>query len=142
MINSKRIGNYGEAKTLMEFVKHQIPVSIAYGDNERYDLIAEFNGRLNKIQVKTSNKSKNMESFEVFLVNRSTLKGSTITRTYNKSDVDYYAICNIEMDIVLLYPNEGLGKTSVSFRKNIPKNNQQKDINLIEDYTFDKIINT
>ena len=34
----------------------QIPVYIPFGDNERADLIAEFNGKLQKIQVKTSEK--------------------------------------------------------------------------------------
>lgn len=47
-INSKRIGNIGEAKAL------GIPVYIPFGDNESADLIAEFNGKLNKIQCKTT----------------------------------------------------------------------------------------
>lgn len=34
----------------------QIPVYIPFGDNERADLIAEFNGKFQKIQVKTSEK--------------------------------------------------------------------------------------
>ena len=45
-------GNIGESAILFEFVKRRIPVSIPYGDNERYDLIAEFDGKLNKIQIK------------------------------------------------------------------------------------------
>ena len=36
------------------FVKHGIPIALHFGDNEKYDLIAEFNGKLNKIQIKTS----------------------------------------------------------------------------------------
>lgn len=33
-----------------------VPVYVSFGDNEKADLIAEFNGRLNKLQVKTSEK--------------------------------------------------------------------------------------
>ena len=51
-MNSKDKGNIGEAIVLAEFTKRQIQVAIPFGDNARYDLIAEFNGKLNKIQVK------------------------------------------------------------------------------------------
>lgn len=46
--------NIGEAKALAKFVELQIPVYIPFGDNEKSDLIADFNGKLNKVQVKTS----------------------------------------------------------------------------------------
>lgn len=49
---SKDKGNIGESVVLTEFIKRGIQVSIPFGDNARYDLIADFNGRLNKIQVK------------------------------------------------------------------------------------------
>ena len=48
-MNTKRIGNIGEAAVLNKFVEMQIPVYIPFGDNESADLIAEFNGKLNKI---------------------------------------------------------------------------------------------
>ena len=54
MINTKRYGNIGEAMAVSLFVKHGVPIAIPFGDNKKYDLIAEFNGKLNKIQVKTS----------------------------------------------------------------------------------------
>lgn len=53
-MNNKRIGNIGEAKALAKFVELGIPVYIPFGDNESADLIAEFNGKLNKIQCKTT----------------------------------------------------------------------------------------
>ena len=53
-MNSKRLGNIGEAKAIAAFVENQIPVYIPFGDNEKADLIAEFNGKLNKIQLKSS----------------------------------------------------------------------------------------
>ena len=54
-MNSKEKGNIGEGLALAEFAKRGIQVSIPFGDNARYDLIAEFNGKLNKIQVKYCN---------------------------------------------------------------------------------------
>ena len=126
----------------MEFVKLQIPVFTSFGDNERCDIIAEFNNKLNKIQCKTSfNAKDDKESFEVFLLNKSTKNGEEITRTYNKLEVDYFAICNVELDIVLLYPNKGDSKTSVTFRLTPTKTGQKKGINLVKDYLFENIIN-
>ena len=58
-MNSKTKGQLSEAKVLYELQKHNIPVCIPWGDNERYDLVAEFNGKLNKIQVKTANDERN-----------------------------------------------------------------------------------
>ena len=57
-MNSKDIGSIGEAKALLKFQKYHVPVSILWGDNQRYDMIAEFNGKLNKIQVKVCNQEQ------------------------------------------------------------------------------------
>ena len=54
-MNSKDKGNLGQALTLAEFIKYNIPVAIPFGDNNRYDLIADFNGKLNRIQIKYCN---------------------------------------------------------------------------------------
>lgn len=51
-MNNKDKGNIGESKIIYEFAKRGVQVSIPFGDNARYDLIAEFGGKLNKIQVK------------------------------------------------------------------------------------------
>lgn len=56
-METKRLGNIGEAVAISSFVKHCIPVYIPFGDDEKVDLVADFNGKLNKIQVKTSEKA-------------------------------------------------------------------------------------
>lgn len=58
-MNSKQIGNIGEAKVLSKFIELGFPVYIPFGDNEKADLVVEFNGKLNKVQVKTSIDAKN-----------------------------------------------------------------------------------
>lgn len=52
-MNTKQLGNIGD---LCKFVSLRVPVYQAFGDNERSDLIADFNGKLQRIQVKTSEK--------------------------------------------------------------------------------------
>ena len=47
-------GNIGLGKAIEYFTSNQIPVSIPLNDTQPYDLIADFDGKLQKIQVKTS----------------------------------------------------------------------------------------
>lgn len=58
-MTTKQLGNIGEA--LAKLVSMNVPVYVSFGDNEKADLVAEFNGKLNKLQVKTSENLK-MES--------------------------------------------------------------------------------
>ncbi len=52
--NTKRIGTIGEAAIVYRFTKLGFRVSIPFGENSPYDLIAESpDGRLFRIQVKT-----------------------------------------------------------------------------------------
>ena len=86
-MNSKRIGNIGEAKVLAKFVEMGIPIYIPFGDDEKTDLIAEFDGKLNKIQVKTSIKSKN--GCSIFDLTSSTAHRFEDTKSGMKSRVNY-----------------------------------------------------
>ena len=94
-MNSKTKGNIGEAIVLAEFAKRNIQVAIPFGDNARYDLIAEFNGKLNKIQVKYCNQLQNTGSIScpcASSTNHTTNKHYT---TY-ENDVDYFLVYLIE----------------------------------------------
>lgn len=100
-MNSKRIGNIGEARILSEFVKWGIPIYVQFGDTEKADYIADFNGKLNKIQVKTTESLSNDKSyFTVRLYSLSTKNGKQIKVRYSKEDVDYFGIYCIESDTV------------------------------------------
>lgn len=139
-MTTKQLGNIGEAKALAKLVSMNIPVYVGFGDNERADLVAEFNGKLNKLQVKTSEKFEDNQ----FIVS---LKSSTIRNqnhyyhTYNASEIDYFIIYNLESDTLLLLPiKEFENRTQVKFRiPYIETHNQYKSLNY-EDYLFDKII--
>ena len=138
-MNSKTKGNIGEAIILSEFVKREIQVSLPFGDTARYDLIAEFNGKLNKIQVKYCNQQ---------VINGSVMCpcASSTNHTTNKNltdyqkDVDYIAFYLVEWDISIIIPIEVIGnRKSIAIRKDKPLNNQS-NYTLYSDYSFDKII--
>ena len=53
---SKQKGNIGEAKCLAKMVELGVPVCLPFGDNERYDMVIERNGKLEKkLVVKAHN---------------------------------------------------------------------------------------
>lgn len=120
----KTLGIIGEAKVLSRFVELDVPISVPFGDNASYDLVAEINGNLKKIQVKTSSSSINgAVLFRLAKQRNSTTK--SYTNFYTTEEVDYYALYSTVRDKVYLIPFGDCGSTSVTIRYEPPKNNQQ-----------------
>lgn len=136
---TKRIGNIGEAKVLAKFVELGIPVYIPFGDTEKADLVAEFNGKLNKIQVKTSVRADNgIMIFSLVLSTQHRKNG--INHKYTKDEIDYFACYNIERDKIFLLSVNDVSDTNVIIRYEKPKNNQVKNIKFENDYLIDNIL--
>lgn len=138
-MNSKRVGNIGEAKVLCKFVELGIPVYIPFGDNEKADLIAEFNGKLNKIQVKTSEKVKDGKM--IFSLVSSTLhRRNGVKHIYTNNEIDYFACYNIERDEIFLIKKEDAPNNAITIRYESSKNSQTKNINYYSSYLIDKVL--
>lgn len=115
-MTTKQIGNVGEAIALAGFVQMQIPVYIPFGDNERADLIAEFNGKLQKIQVKTSEKCEDGK-VTFSLVSSTIHRKNGVKHVYTKDEIDYFVLYNIETHMLLLVPQERVaGMKAVTFQ--------------------------
>ena len=139
-MNSKIKGQLSEARALYEFQKYHIPVCLPWGDNERYDMIAEFDGKFNRIQVKTSNEEENGA---ICCWARSSTNHTTNKRLSSyEGEVDYFVFVNQTYDLIALVPIEDLeGKKSIRLRLTPPANGQTKGIRYFEDYSFDKKFN-
>ena len=127
MESMKRIGNIGEAKAIAWLVEHGIAVSIPFGDNERYDLVVEHNGRLEKVQVKTSGRTPNngCVSFRLY---------SSTYHTKNKhidgydNDVDSFILYNMVNGNLYYIPISLLtGKRYINVRFAPTQNSQTKN---------------
>ena len=120
----------------------KVPVYPAFGDNERSDMIADFNGKLQRIQVKTSEKCTKGKM--VFSLTSSTChRKNGVKHIYTKDEVDYFVLYNIEMDVLVLFPfSEIGGKTGITLRYNFSSSRNQFKAYNWRDYTFDKIIIT
>lgn len=138
-MNTKSVGNIGEVKVLAKFVELGIPVYLPFGDNEKADLIADFNGKLNKIQVKTSIKAEDGKM--IFDITSSTQhRKNGIKHVYTPEEIDYFACYNIERQCILLFKVNEVPNTSITVRYEKPKNGQIVEIRLEEDYLIDKIL--
>ena len=137
---SKRIGNLGEIKVISKFIEYDIPVYIPFGDCEKADLIAEFNGKLNKIQVKTSIEAKNGK-MKFNLSSCTFHRKNGVRHIYNKNEIDYFACYNIERDKVFLLPIEFAPATSITIRFEQPKNNQLKNVIMEDKFLIDNMLN-
>lgn len=138
-MNSKDKGNIGESIALAEFIKRGIQVSIPFGDNARYDLIADFNGKLNRIQVKYCNQ-KISDNGSISCPCASSTNHTTNKKyTTYENDIDYFVFYLVEWDEILIVPIEKIkDKKSICFRKTLPKSKNGNEIHLISDYSFKK----
>ena len=139
-MNSKAKGNIGEGVVLSEFVKRGIQVSIPFGDNARYDLIAEFNGKLNKIQVKYGNEINEAGSIICNCISSTNHTTNKHYTTY-ENDIDYFAFYLVPLDRTILVPIEDIGtKKRLAVRIEKSKNNRSDKAAYIDDYSIDKIL--
>ena len=139
-MNSKRIGNIGEAKVLAKFVEMGIPIYIPFGDDEKADLVAEFNGKLNKIQVKTSIKSKN--GCSIFDLTSSTAhRTNGGRRTYSNSEIDYFALYSLDRDKIYLMKAPDNPMTAITIRFEDTKSGKKIGVNYESDFLIENILN-
>lgn len=99
-------GNIGFGKAIEYFTSQGIPVSIPLNDTQKYDLIADFNGGLQRISVKTSRFSKNGTSYEVALKNSGGSSGKSVIRKFDNTSCDYVFIYTANEDLYLIPTNQ------------------------------------
>lgn len=138
MENTKYKGNVTEIETILAFMKLGYNVLTPYGDCERYDLVADVNGKFLKIQCKTS--SPQDEEGNVYRFScRSTHKinGQMKMAKYEDGEIDYFATC-IKGKCYLIPLSEcGCDKL---LRFIPPKNGQTRGVNFAKDYEIEVIL--
>ena len=82
-------GNIGLGRAIEYFTSHQISVALPLNDTQKYDLIADFNGRLQRISVKTSRNRTQYGTYAIQLRNCGGSSGKSIVRPFDKTSCDY-----------------------------------------------------
>ena len=138
-LNSKQKGNLTELQCLTSFYEQGCHVSLPYGENSRYDMIVDVNGKLLRVQVKTSSLKKEDESAIEFSC-RSTRVNSqgTVSNKYTSDEIDYFA--TFWKGVCYLIP---ITECSVSktLRFAPPKSGQIKGISFAKNYELQTQLN-
>lgn len=108
-------GNIGLGKAIEYFTSNQIPVSIPLNDTQPYDLIADFDGKLQRIQVKTTRHTKtNGKSYNVGLRNcGGNRTGSVRAVPFDGSKCDYLFVYTGSNKSYLIPSNEIKSKNEI-----------------------------
>ena len=134
-LNSKQKGKLTEMQCLTAFIEQGCSVSIPYGDDSRYDFIADIDGQLLKIQVKTSSSKKGTSDAIIFSCRSTHVNCSGVKNIrYNKDEIDYFATYWEGQCYIVPVEECSVVKT---LRFAPPKNGQIKGITFARDYTIE-----
>ena len=118
---SKDQGNIGLAKAMYELQVLGYRTSIPFTENQKYDLICEKDGKLNRVQIKTT---KQCSKYGVYMANLRTLGGNQSYHTAKKRENGDYDLLYVLSDdnISYLIPEDAINaKSAVSLGKSMQK---------------------
>jgi PD-(D/E)XK endonuclease len=130
---TKSIGDRSEAIVLAALVKHGYLVSIPFGENHRYDLIADDGDRLYRIQVKTGRIIGGIIKFACSSVHYHRRSGVTAIRSYF-GQIEFLAVFCPGNGKVYLVPESELVATQGHLRIAPTRNRQMQKIRWASEY--------
>jgi len=135
-MNTRDVGNVTCLKVMARFLEKGYNVLTPFGDNTKYDFVAEKDGKFLRVQCKTARKVKlnNSITFNLYVV-ASNYLGSR-KKYYTKEDIDLFA--TVWEDKVCILPIENIGeRKTFTLSLNSKKEAKQiKNVNFLEDYIF------
>ena len=131
-LTPKQKGNLTELRCITSFIENGATVSIPYGDCARYDFLAEINGKIIKVQCKTSRLFGDVNDGIEFSC-KST-EPSSNSRRYTKNEIDYF--CTYYNNQCYLVPVEECS-VAKKLRFIPPKNGQKVGISYAKDYELE-----
>ncbi len=144
-VSTKYLGNLTELQCITRFYELSFPVSIPYGDSEKYDMILDVSGKLYRLQCKHANPHKNNDGI-IDYITICTTWSSGYTRNrpykinqYSKEDC-YYFVTHYEGKNYLI-PVEQCSNEK-TLRIIPPKNDQIKGINFLKDFVDEEVLKT
>jgi hypothetical protein len=106
-------GNLGLGKAIEYFTSQNIPVAIPLNDTQKYDIVADFDGKLQKISIKTSRYQPRENVFEVMLKNTGGSSGNNKIRLFDNDNCDYIFIYTANEDLYLIPSKEITATNSI-----------------------------
>ena len=131
MLEAKQKGNLTELQCIAAFYELGYSVSIPYGENSRYDFIADVGNKLLRIQVKTSTVAEDGSYIEFSCRSSRSNSSGCSNRRYTTEEIDYFATY-YNNQCYLIPITECYASKKLRFCP--PKNGQKIGINFAIDY--------
>jgi hypothetical protein len=131
----KRKGDLAELKVAADLIGRGCRISIPFGEDCDYDLIADYAGRLHRVQVKHA-----CSDGRIVLVrcrSHSLTNGKVrVTKSYTAEMVDWIAVYDCTSERCFYCPSRelGTGRATLTLRLQPPRNGQQLGIRDAENY--------
>lgn len=111
-MNNKDKGNIGESRVITFALQRGYDVLIPFGDNLKYDIVIDRNGKFERIQVKYCRSNKSF----IKIGTRYCTGYKPKVGKYTKDMIDWIAGYDVNTDICYFVPAEILGKGRNSIR--------------------------
>lgn len=95
-------GNLGLGKAIEYFISQGYVVSIPLNDTQKYDLIVDMDGKVNRVSVKTSRQKTSETSYSVQLRNTGGASGNLRQRDFDNTTCDYLFIYTADESLYLI----------------------------------------
>lgn len=128
-MNSKAKGEISEGLVIAHLLRLGYSVSIPFGNNQRYDLIADDGARLWRVQVKTARLHQGCLVFSVASVN-----GFTYKKTPYHGQIDVFLVYSPDTDKVYSMPISEAGINETRLRVDVAKGGPTTTIKWAKDY--------
>lgn len=132
-LSKKTKGDIAELGVAKKLIKNGCRVLFPYGENHRYDLVAEKDGKFIRIQVKYTTPKKGVLEINC----RSSNNWSVLH--YNKDEIDLIAAYNPKDEKIYFIPVSKINYSLIKLRIEPSKNNQKSKIHFAEDFIELKI---
>lgn len=127
MVNTKDVGDLAELKVATALVEKGWAVSIPWGENSKYDLLADDGEKIHRVQVKAGRLRNGAILYNTYTSHHHRGGGSE----YYGDAVDYFGVYCKDLDSVYLVPS---GEAEGTLRVEPTRNNQSEGIRFAEEY--------
>jgi len=125
--DTKAVGDRSEAMVLAALIRNGYRVSIPFGENNRYDLLADDGARIARVQVKTGRVRRGAIAYNCCSTHGHRRSGPLSTRSY-RGEVDFIGVFCEELGKVYLVPEEEFARTRAHLRLVAPVNGQRRKL--------------
>ena len=133
----KTKGDITELEAILAFKRLGYPVSIPYGNHDKYDFAVDINGRFYRIQCKSATTFRDENALIIDVRRKQSVNGNRQYSHYDKSEIDYFAT-TWDGKCYLIPIEESCSKKVL--RLKATKRAESAQFNWAEDYLLENVI--